>query len=78
MNASTLPPPQPREPAAATCVVCTVRDAVDSCPGPRRSPRSAREALAVCRRCHAAMRQSYPCPCMSLEDAKRIYAEEGA
>ena len=43
------------------CCICRKAKATDACPKSGLPPR--------CRRCHAAFRLSYPCKCMTYEEA---------
>jgi hypothetical protein len=56
--------------ARGLCGWCTTKPATEPC---------SRHKVAVptmCRACHAAVRLSYPCKCMTTEEALRIHKEE--
>jgi hypothetical protein len=62
--------------ALGLCGWCTVRPATETCPKTYAAFGALIGKLTVCRTCHAAARISYPCKCLSLEEAKRIYESE--
>lgn len=57
--------------ALGLCGICTIRQASEMCPR-----LESRGMGRMCRRCHAALRISYFCKCLGLDEARTIYDEE--
>jgi hypothetical protein len=58
--------------APGTCEWCRTRVATERC------PRSQQDGAVYCVQCHAAKRISYPCRCMTHDEAVRIYEKSAA
>jgi hypothetical protein len=61
--------------APGTCEWCRTRVATDTCP---KKNKYVDGGPVYCRQCHASLRISYPCRCMTHDEAVRIYEASAA